>query len=103
FLLLVFKSAFFTHFYSHFLSSAKTWTVLFLAGSLWFMASNGYSAWQIVLSAFQPLQFARCADIIWIGEQFLPGLLALLPLLYVPLGIGAQMLAIKVWRHAQAR
>lgn len=67
------------------------------------MASNGYSAWQIVLSAFQPLQFARCADIIWIGEQFLTGLLALLPLLYVPLGIGAQMLAIKVWRHAQAR
>lgn len=88
---------------SSFLSSAKTWAVLFLAGSLWFMASNGYSAWQIVLSAFQPLQFARCADIIWIGEQFLPGLLALLPLLYVPLGIGAQMLAIKVWRHAQAR
>ena len=88
---------------SSFLSNAKTWAVLFLAGSLWFMASNGYSAWQIVLSAFQPLQFARCADIIWIGEQFLPGLLALLPLLYVPLGIGAQMLAIKVWRHAQAR
>lgn len=36
-------------------------------------------------------------------QEFLPGLLALLPLLYVPLGIGAQMLAIKVWRHAQAR